>query len=209
MHTFIDIHTHKIVENQRVLQLRNVFPSDEIPQKPYSIGIHPWHISENWETQWQKVEEKAKNPNCLAIGECGLDATVSTPLELQEQIFERHILLANTLQKPLVIHCVKAYEELLKILEKATIPVILHDFGKSAELGRQLQQKGIFLSVGKAVFRPSFEAVLPQLDRSQLFLETDDMERSIEEVYEQVARIFKCNVLTLHRQIEDNFKKVF
>ncbi len=88
------------------------------------------------------------------------------------------------------------------------MPIILHDFAKNMALGKQLQQKGIYLSVGKAVFRPSFSKVLPQLDRQLLFLETDDTEYSIEEIYQRVARMFNCDLLTLQRQIHENFKKI-
>ncbi len=103
----------------------------------------------------------------------------------------------------------KAYDELLKFVPEIKVSLILHDFGKSADLGKQLQQKGIYLSVGKAVFRPSFAKVLPQLEKRLLFLETDDTEHSITQIYEQVAQIYQCDLLTLQRQMHENFKKVF
>ncbi len=142
----------------------------------------------------QEVIQKTQNENCKAIGECGLDKTIATPWEIQQEIFKAHIDWANKLQKPLVVHCVKAYDELLKFHKECKVPIILHDFAKSVALGKQLQQKGICLSVGKAVFRPSFAEVLPQLDRQFLFLETDDTEYSIEEIYQQVARMFNCDL---------------
>ncbi len=209
MQSFINIHTHSIEKRENVWQLSSLFPEQEIPKTPFSIGIHPWKIEKNWQKQMQEVIEKSQWQNCVAIGECGLDKTVEMSLSIQQEIFKAHIDLANKLQKPLVVHCVKAYDELLKFVTELKVPLILHDFGKSVDLGKQLQQKGIYLSVGKAVFRPSFAKVLPQLDRHLLFLETDDTARSITEIYKQVAQIFNCELLTLQRQIRENFKKVF
>ncbi len=206
---FINIHTHFIENQENIWQITSLFPEQEILDTPFSIGIHPWKITENWQESMQEVVRKSQFQNCIAIGECGLDKTVKMPLEFQKEIFKEHIYLANELQKPLVVHCVKAYDELLKILPQSKVPVILHDFGKSVDLGKQLQQKGLFLSVGKAVFRPSFQNVLPQLDRQLLFFETDDMECSVVEIYEQVAQMFNCDLLTLQRQIYRNFKKIF
>ncbi len=209
MYPFINIHTHSVEEQEDVWQLSSLFPEDEIPQTPFSIGIHPWKIEENWQEQMQQVIEKSQLQNCVAIGECGLDKTMKTPLSVQQEVFKEHIDWANKFQKPLVVHCVKAYDELLKFVPEIKVPLILHDFGKSANLGKQLQQKGIYLSVGKAIFRPSFAKVLPQLDKQLLFLETDDTEYSITQIYEQVAQIFQCDLLTLRRQMHENFKKVF
>ncbi len=209
MYPFINIHTHSVEEQENVWQLSSLFPEEEILETPFSVGIHPWKIEENWQEQMQQVVEKSQLQNCVAIGECGLDKTEETPLSVQQEIFKSHIDVANKLQKPLVVHCVKAYDELLKFVPELKIPLILHDFGKSANLGTQLQEKGIYLSVGKAVFRSSFAKVLPQLDKQLLFLETDDTEYSITQIYERVAQIFQCDLLTLQRQMHENFKKVF
>ncbi len=209
MYPFINIHTHSVEEQENVWQLSSLFPEQEILATPFSIGIHPWKIEENWQEQMQQVIEKSQLQNCVAIGECGLDKTVETPLSIQQVVFKEHIDLANKFQKPLVVHCVKSYDELLKFVTELKVPFILHDFGKSADLGKQLQQKGIYLSIGKAVFRPSFVKVLPQLDKQLLFLETDDTEYHITQIYERVAQIFQCDLLTLQRQMHENFKKVF
>ncbi len=209
MQKFIDIHTHSAEKEADVWSLCNVLPEQNLPGTSFSIGVHPWEISEDWQVQMQEVVRKAQLPICKGIGECGLDKTVKTPLALQQAVFDAHIALANELQKPLVVHCVKAYAELWQCLQRIKVPVILHDFGKSANLGKQLQEKGVYLSVGKAVFRPSFSSVLPMLDRQLLFLETDDTEHSISEIYERVAQLFHCDVLTLQRQMHDNFKNVF
>lgn len=186
-----------------------MFPEQEVISAPFSIGVHPWHIKERWQEQMQLVAAKACNADCFAVGECGFDKNVSSPLELQQEVFAAHVELANQLQKPLIVHCVKAYDELLASSKNITVPVILHDFGKNARLAQQLQQKKIFLSVGKAAFRPAFASALSQINRDYLFLETDDTECTIVEIYQQVAQFLDCELVSLQRQIQQNFNRVF
>lgn len=209
MSQFIDIHTHNSSEATTTWQLHNLFPEQEAITNPFSVGIHPWYIADNWQKQMQCVATKASLKSCVAIGECGFDTMIKTPLSLQKEVFETHIEIANKLQKPLLVHCVKAYDELLKIRKKIKVPIILHDFAKNANLAQQLQQKGFYLSVGKALFRVSFSNVLPQFDVEKLFFETDDMECQIKEVYEKAAQILSIESIVLQQQIHKNFKKVF
>lgn len=209
MYPFIDIHTHNFIEGAKLWQLCSLFPEQEVVTSPFSIGIHPWHIAKDWQKQMQQVTAKANEKSCIAIGECGFDTMVETPFSLQRKIFNAHLELAQKMQKPLIVHCVKAYDELFKALDSVKIPIILHDFGKSANLAQQLQQKNIYLSIGKAAFRPSFTNILPQIDKERLFLETDDMQHSIVEIYKQVAGILNCELVYLQQQIHENFKKIF
>ncbi len=209
MQDFIDIHSHSALKAENTWKLQSLFPEDVIPNAPFSIGIHPWKIAKDWQIQMRETIKKSQDKNCFAIGECGLDKTIQTPLKVQQEIFKAHIQRANELKKPLVIHCVKAHSELLQFYKDIKVPVILHDFSKNATLGKQLQNKGIYLSVGKALFRPSFAKVLPLLDKERIFLETDDSKYSIREIYQQAALLFQCDLLTLQKQIHTNFKKIF
>lgn len=206
MVSYIDIHTHKEEIPQNGWQMVNLLPQSSVVDTPFSVGIHPWYVSQNWLEEMPLVKEKSQNPNCFAIGECGLDSLCTTDFELQKKVFEEHINWANEVRKPLIIHCVKAFDDLLKSLEIATVPVIIHDYGKSAEMGKQLQRKGYFLSCGKAVFRRHFQNVLPKLDITKLFLETDDSNYSITEVYKQASEILGCTVEELQLQIQENLK---
>ncbi|PVX51776.1 TatD DNase family protein [Balneicella halophila] len=209
MHRFIDIHTHNKSNTPNIFQLRSLFPEDEVLNEPFSVGIHPWYIQDEWTKQMEKVKEKASSEQCLAIGECGFDKNSETPLKVQKEIFENHIQLAENLQKPLIIHCVIAYDELLRYQKHTNVSMVLHDFGKNATLGKQLQEKNIYMSVGKALFRESFEKEFLQLDHSKLFLETDDMECSIQKIYEQAKTILGCELADLQKQIQSNYKDIF
>lgn len=206
---YIDIHTHKKNTIRSCSwQVMNLLPNYLVENSSFSIGIHPWYISEKWREEMQLVKEKSQNLNCFAIGECGLDRVCEIDFELQKKVFIEHIAWANEVRKPLVIHCVKAFDELLKCIAKVTVPIIIHDYGKSAELGRQLQQEGYFLSCGKAVFRKHFQGVLPKLDITKLFLETDDSRYSIIDVYKRTSEILGCKIEELQLQIQENLKEL-
>lgn len=209
MYNFVDIHTHTRVIQKNVLSITNVFPEKVLPVHPFSVGIHPWYIAEKWRKQLELVYSKAQKFHCYALGECGLDKNIATPIAIQEEVFLEHILLANELEKPLIIHCVGAYDVLQKMIKLAKVPMILHDYGRNATLAKQLQQQGVYLSVGKALFRPQFDMVLQSLDTAQLFLETDDMDCSIELVYEKGAKFLSIDISRLKKQIYKNFKNIF
>jgi TatD DNase family protein len=61
------------------------------------------------------IEEKLKDENCFALGECGLDKITASDFELQKVVFKKQIQLSEKHQKPLIIHCVKAHQELIEI----------------------------------------------------------------------------------------------
>ena len=105
-----NIHTHKAKNSQEV---QNCFPEDTYDAGVFSVGIHPCYISGDGQEQWKQVLERASHPLCVAIGECGLDKRAATPLPEQTALFEQHIALAELLHKPLIIHCVKSYGELI------------------------------------------------------------------------------------------------
>ena len=115
-----NLHTHKFTNNPDVFELVNQYPwefDDSIPN--YSVGIHPWYIDETrLATDLQIIEEKLKLSECLALGECGLDKRIEVPMALQIEVFEKQIALAEKYQKPLVLHLVAAFDELIEIKKR-------------------------------------------------------------------------------------------
>ena len=105
---YLDLHSHTQYASADTLVIRNQYPLTADPTLPFSVGIHPWFL-DNWQAQLNAIATLASHPNCWAIGECGIDKNTSTPLPLQQQIFTEQIAIAEALQKPLIIHCVKAY----------------------------------------------------------------------------------------------------
>lgn len=176
------------------------------------MGIHPWYIQpDHWEKQLHSLREYSTYPRVLAIGECGLDKVCTTPFPLQELVFRNQVVWANSIGKPLVIHCVRAWEEVLKTLDEAavTVPVIFHGYAKNEQLARRLIGKGYYISLGKALQNPERESLLQVIPPQQLFLETDDAAISIGEIYTIAARALSIEHNSLVLQIQQNAAMVF
>ncbi len=211
-----DIHTYNLVSDDSDdpyhSYILNVFPlgyEDAVGSYPkcfFTCGIHPWH-SEDAEAQLLYLEEIASNKHIVAIGEAGLDKLKGPELGIQRQVFERHILLSEKLKKPLIIHCVKAWEDLIALYKhyRPAQPWIIHGFRGKPELTRQLVKLGFKFTIG-AKFRPEGLQLIP-LDA--MFCETDESELSIQEVYEAVAEALKLDLEDFAAVIAQNVKSVF
>lgn len=213
MHYF-NLHTHTFTNNRSILELVNQYPWEfdaSIPQ--YSIGIHPWYIVESrLEKDLQVIEEKLQLKECLALGECGLDKRITVPFDVQITVFEKQIVLAEKYKKPLVLHLVAAFQELIEIKNRlhSSVPIIIHGFSKSEQLAKQLIDNGFYLSFGKYLIRnPELKAVFQSIPNDKFFLETDTIEESLEEVYELAAQYKGKSVLDIQNQIASNFNQVF
>lgn len=206
-----NIHTHKSSGAENVLEIVNQYPNEfDASVKYFSIGIHPWHINvESEEKELAIVAEKLQLPNCLALGECGLDKRIETPLEVQTQIFEKQLLLVKKYKKPVILHCVSAYQEVIAIKKKLHIeePMIIHGFSKNSQVAQSLLDNGFYLSFGKYLLRnPELAMVFQKIPHDKFFLETDTIDETILDVYQKASEIKKINLETI---VESNFKKIF
>ncbi|WP_310554716.1 TatD family hydrolase [Flavobacterium sp.] len=211
---FYNIHTHKSSNQDGILEIVNQYPQefdDTIPF--YSIGIHPWYIDEDrLESDLQIIEEKLQLKNCLALGECGLDKRIETSFETQITVFEKQIELAKKYKKPLILHCVSAYQEVIEIKKRLQIevPILIHGFSKNEQVAKSLLDNGFYLSFGKYLLRnPELEQVFKQVPNNQFFLETDTIEESLEEVYTLAAKYKNTEISEIQKQIQSNFNQVF
>ncbi|WP_162128286.1 TatD family hydrolase [Flavobacterium phycosphaerae] len=211
---YFNLHTHKFTNQPDRLELVNQYPwafDSSIPQ--YSIGIHPWYIEETrLPSDLQLIDEKLALPECLALGECGLDKRIDIPLTLQIEVFEKQIALAEKHQKPLVLHLVAAYQELLEIKNRLqiSVPVVLHGFSKNAQVAKHLVDHGCYLSFGKYLLRnPELKEVFLSVPNDRFFLETDTIEETLEEVYVLAAQYKGITVEALQELVEANRMQVF
>jgi TatD DNase family protein len=211
---FFNLHTHKYTNKENVLELVNQYPQEfDATIGCYSIGIHPWYImEEQLETDLQIIESKLQESNCLALGECGLDKRIEAPLELQQMVFEKQLLLAEKYKKPVVIHCVAAFQEVIETKKrlKLTVPMIIHGFSKNKQVAKELIDNGFFISFGKYLLRnPELENVFLSVPNDRLFLETDTVEEGIEAVYALASTYKKWSLDKMQQQINSNFAAVF
>jgi len=211
---YFNLHTHKYTNTPGILELVNQYPwvfDATIPQ--YSIGIHPWYIAEErLEQDLAVIAQKLALPECLALGECGLDKRIEISMSLQTKVFESQIALAEQFQKPLVLHLVAAYQELIEIKNRLTIsvPVVLHGFSKNEQTAQQLIANGCYLSFGKYLLRnPELKSVFLSVPNDRIFLETDTIEETLEEVYALAASYKGITVAEMQAITKANRLKVF
>lgn len=191
-----NIHTHKAgreeINGYKVQYILNTSPGDfeeEILTPDnirFSCGVHPWD-ADNAGERLARLNEIAQDKSVLAIGEAGLDKLKGPDMKVQEQVFRRQIELAMNISKPLIIHCVKAWDILIALRKeyKSDIPWIIHGYRGNVEQTKQLVQFGFKFSVGE-FFN---EGGIRHIPLDSLFCETDMSEVSICKIYETVSSV--------------------
>lgn len=212
---FIDLHTHQIKKTGSI-QVLNVFAQDLPPAKPdylFSAGLHPWHIDNlNTEECFQAINRAATQRNMLAVGECGIDRSIKADFAFQEQCFKQQIRIAEEYRKPLIIHCVRAYSDLMKLKKegKSSVPWIIHGYKGNLESTLSLIKHDFYFSVGECLLKDeSKHSTFLTIPLERLFLETDESESPITKIYSMAAQVLKLDENKLTQIIAHNFASVF
>jgi TatD DNase family protein len=213
---YIDIHVHGGKSASGIFILESLMAHEiklplDLPGIAYTYGIHPWFLDEgNYKELINSVEKTVSQPDILAIGEAGFDRLRGPSIELQRKVFEKQIAISEETEKPVVIHCVRAWDELLSVQKrlKPKMPWLVHGFRGNVELALQLLSKGMYLSFWfDFVLRPESGKLLKQLPTDRIFLETDGADVDIRTIYNKVAKDLDLTVDTLKLLILKNFNK--
>ena len=179
---YFDIHTHTPAREHSIYDSGTLY----VPDMTISVGIHPWHIPAEWEETFAAIEAVAAEKNVVAIGECGIDKLRgAAETEIQKKVFLAHATLAEKVRKPMIVHCVKSFDEIIEIRKQMSPSQawIIHGFRGKPQQARQLTGAGLYLSLGEH-FNPMSAKAVP-LDR--LFVESDESQRPISEIYGSIA----------------------
>jgi TatD DNase family protein len=200
---YVNIHAHRCPVDKGEWVLRSLksweYPPDLDPCAAYSVGLHPWEIADrDVPNALKKVRLATENSQVLAIGEVGLDSFTEATPELQMKVFEEQVELAVEARLPVIIHAVKTYQELIGFSksERPTVPMIIHGFRGSIQLAEDLLRHGYYLSFGEPLLESDkVREVFSRLPIEKLFLETDESEAPIGEIYFAAAEL-KCTTLS-------------
>ena len=102
-----------------------------------SVGLHPWFLTkENFENDFKKISQLVDNQNIISVGECGLDKLRGEDVAFQTMAFEAQIRLAESVSKPVLIHCVRAFNEVIAVKKRLnpTVPLVIHGFNKNVNV---------------------------------------------------------------------------
>ena len=214
---FVDIHTHFKNNDADVISVLNIsqqgFIMQNTPPQYFSAGLHPWFLSKaNFETDFNKLTQLIDNQSVIFLGECGLDRLKGEDLAFQTQVFEAQIRLAESKSKPVVIHCVKAFNEIIAIKKrlKPRVPLIIHGFNQNRTILYNLIKNDFYISIGTLILKKESNAAqaLHIIPLNRLFFETDNMDMSIKTVYEKAAEVMNIDLSDLKKIIFDNFNRI-
>ena len=153
----------------------------EYPNIIPAFGIHPWYINdvpENWE---QKLKQYLKKYPKAWVGECGIDRLKNPDIQAQIKVLLPQTELAKSLNRPLIIHSVKADDAMREIFEKLPQKTIFHSFTGSSEWGKQIQKYGFYIGLNFSILRKKNAIeIVKSLDSTQILLETDGPYQNLE-----------------------------
>jgi len=204
---FLNAHTHQ--SKDEFLEVYNQTLGEEI-HTWFSAGIHPWH-SANALNSIHLIENLIQLKGCLAIGETGLDRLRGPELREQMTVFQHHIDLSEKYQLPILIHCVRCWNELKSIrrIVKPKQEWVFHGASK-ASLIEDIIMEGLTLSIGADIIKnEALQLKLKSVPLDKILVETDDSNMPIELIYAKIAEISGISSTALQAQIEQNFKRIF
>lgn len=216
---WVDFHSHKNAKEDGVIRVYSLSYDDVLQEKSikadcFTIGFHPWWIGKQVEFDEEIVLSFLQKPNCLGLGEIGLDRSIPADFEQQKEIFTKYFDLAKKFNvKVIVLHCVRAYSDVLQILKnkKPTVKIIFHDYNGNAQMTEQLLKWDCYFSVGQKIFDPQTTMAknLRAIPLDRLFLETDDQDEvSIQAIYQKLALLLNRETHRMQSQILQNFLKI-
>lgn len=211
--SFINIHTHA-KPSANTLAVRNAYLKltiEQIVDLPYmvSVGLHPWHIN-NYSINkcTDLLMDVANLTNVFAIGEIGIDRAIDIPVQTQLQYFDAQLNIARAVQKPVIIHAVKGYSDIMPHLKKSKVPFIFHGFTGNVQQAKEILKYNAYLSFGKSLLDEKHAEVFAQLPNENILLETDASNITIEEVYNLAAQAKNIPIDELKTMVFNTFAKL-
>jgi TatD DNase family protein len=205
---YLNIHSHAHSDfHENVIYSFDAIEWAKLALSPprMSVGLHPWYVDPlQYAQQMQALEIALEDKHCVLLGECGLDRLKGPPISFQWQALDDQTELALQHNKPMIFHCVRAFDLLLGFRKKpqAHIPMIVHGFRGTPELAQQLTRKGFYLSFGPPILQNPDKArhLFEQLHQP-FFLETDEHPMPIDQFYTEIANLLKIDLEELKDRI--------
>lgn len=214
MEPYVDIHSHDRNSLQRpgriVLHSYRLGSAEPLPPHPFSAGIHPWDAGKGFDIH--ALLDYLVYCKADAVGETGLDFSRGRiGAREQESIFRLQLETASQRRLPVIVHCVRAFEQTMAILKEYPLPgVVFHGYIGSPQQTARVTDAGYYISAGPVSFRsPKTSASLRIAPLELLFCETDDTGLDTEEVYSAAGEILETHLPELKSRFYKNFKKLF
>ncbi|MDC1105429.1 TatD family hydrolase [Prolixibacteraceae bacterium] len=212
---YINVHTHSNLRSDETniisLYSHSIGNSTSNIKGYYSVGVHPWDVeSVSIEELKGSLKNYFEDQNCVALGEIGLDYHRAIDRNIQQLFFERQLSIAHECHKPVILHVVKSYHDVLRYRSDYEGIWILHAFQGNEDVLRKLKDYPVYFSLGiREINRLKKLNILNSIPLNKLFLETDESECLIEEVYAYYCLCSSYPLERIKKCIFDNFFTVF
>jgi TatD DNase family protein len=222
---YFDHHTHISGQPSIASEITNIFSIDasnfedlgkisEITSMGhgFTIGLHP--MSYNFMT-FEHVSRiiHQNRDDILGIGECGLDTRIAVPRQHQIELFTAHAEMAREMHLPLIIHCVRSYDDIVHLHQrlKPSNPWIIHGFNRTENIAIKLLDQGILLSIGKELLDPGhpISNFFKKIAEYPFFLETDGKDIAIQTLYQQASNMLDMSIEAISTIIASHVQQVY
>lgn len=204
----IDVHTHNANAGNAIINLRVNGDTTEPARGFFSVGIHPWDVTPHINSSLYMVRHLASLQQVVAIGETGLDSLRNRDnLDYQEMMLQEHIIIANEVNKPLILHVVRAWQNVIKTCRttKPTVPCVIHGFRGNENVAQLMLNDGFYLSLGEN-FNSKAAILMPS---ERLLIETDESRLSISDIASRIAQVRSTTVDHILHIAQANARRVF
>lgn len=210
---YINIHGHRQADNIEEWVMMNLmakdFPPEDIENGYYSVGFHPYNVGKADEKETLgRVRKAVEHPRVLAIGEIGLDKSIEADLEQQMRIFEKQVEIAEAAKLPVILHVVRSFNEIITFMKthQPQLPMIIHGYNGGVQMAESLVEAGFLISFGQAITGEHSKIIeaLQVVPLEKMFLETDEGDMDIRELYQFAADTKGVSLDLLRMQIFEN-----
>ncbi|MEO6593761.1 MAG: TatD family hydrolase, partial [Planctomycetota bacterium] len=169
--------THLLVVGIDAPSSRAARELTRLPGVRWSAGLHP-NDATRLDAEWAEIEALARDPDCTAIGETGMDCYRDrTPLAQQEVSLRRHLALARELDLPVIFHCRDAFAPMFAVLhDEPPVRGVMHCFSGSLDEARTALDLGFLLSFAGPLTYPkndALRAIAKWAPQDRIVVETD------------------------------------
>lgn len=222
---YLDHHTHISRTPSNASEIMQIFSIDasnfedlgKIPDiksmgHACSIGLHPMSFNAMTFEKVSRIIHQYRD-DILGIGECGLDTRIDISRQKQIELFTSHAELAMEMHLPLIIHCVRSYDDIVHLHQrlKPSNPWIIHGFNRTESIAIKLLDQKILLSIGKELVDPGhpISNFFNKIAEYPFFLETDGKDIAIQTLYQQASDMLDMSIEAISANIASHFQQVY
>lgn len=198
---------------------------------PFALGLHPWFLGDNHNKEVSELEQllenNKRNTRLVALGECGLDKRCQTDWQQQLEVFHAQINLAEQYTLPLMLHVVRAHDEMLSILRrvKPKRAGVIHGFSGAPELAKAYVQLGFKIGIGPLLLNANakkLQKTVNELPLNAFVIETDlsqepskkppestNIAHILHLIIDEIAKMHKKSSVLISKQVLENSNELY